>query len=67
MEEASATAGSDPMQKMQALIPLVQEIEAVVFKEYGFFGPGAVMAATMQINVSRGRKPGSRTLDLFLA
>ena len=57
LSDALSTAGNDPMQKMQTLIPLVQEIEAVVFKEYGFFGPGAVMAATMQINMFAPQDP----------
>jgi hypothetical protein len=48
---------ANPMAKMQVLIPLVQEIQAVVMKEYGFEGPGAVMAATMQINMFAPQDP----------
>ena len=57
MTEATANCGSDPMQKMAVLIPIVQEIQSVTFKEYGFFGPGAVMAATMQINMFAPQDP----------
>jgi len=56
----AAIAGCDPanpMAKMQVLIPLVQSIQAVVMKEYGFEGPGAVMAATMQINMFAPQDP----------
>jgi len=51
MEAAIADCGDDAMKKMTILIPLVQEIQAVVMKEFKFEGPGAVMAATMQINM----------------
>ncbi|GMI60588.1 hypothetical protein ScalyP_jg8158 [Parmales sp. scaly parma] len=51
MENAIADCGDDPMKKMMVLIPLVQSIQGEVMKKYGFDGPGAVMAATMQINM----------------
>ena len=58
METALASCDpTNPMAKMQKLIPLVQEIQASVMKEYGFDGPGAVMAATMQINMFAPQDP----------
>mmetsp|Transcript_8467 Transcript_8467/g.16976 ORF Transcript_8467/g.16976 Transcript_8467/m.16976 type:complete len:110 (-) Transcript_8467:118-447(-) len=56
----SAIAGCDPtnpMAKMQVLIPIVQEIQASVMAKYKFEGPGAVMAATMQINMFAPQDP----------
>jgi hypothetical protein len=47
----AACAGAEPMQKMMMLMPIVMEIQAATMARYGFSGPGAVMNATMQINM----------------
>ena len=51
METAIASCGSDPQQKMIVLLPLVERIQSATMQKYGFSGPGAVMAATMQIQM----------------
>ncbi|GMH62977.1 hypothetical protein TrVE_jg1192 [Triparma verrucosa] len=58
METAIASCDpTNPMAKMQTLIPIVQEIQGTVMAKYGFEGPGAVMAATMQINMFAPQDP----------
>lgn len=51
MENAIASCGADPQQKMIVLLPLVEQIQAATMAKYGFSGPGAVMMATMQIQM----------------
>jgi hypothetical protein len=45
------------MQRMLMLMPIVQEIQGVTMAKYGFQGPGAVMNATMQINMYAMQDP----------
>jgi hypothetical protein len=51
MEEAIASCGENPQQKMIVLLPLVERIQSVTMMKYGFSGPGSVMMATMQIQM----------------
>ena len=58
MEDAIVSCDpTNPMAKMMVLIPIVQDIQTSVMAEYGFTGPGAVMAATMQINMFAPQDP----------
>ncbi|GMH68197.1 hypothetical protein TrRE_jg10193 [Triparma retinervis] len=68
MEEALASvADQPPMAKMPVLIPVVQEIQAAAMAKHGFEGPGAVMAATMQINMYAPQDPEIANGVRFLA
>lgn len=49
--------GLEPPQKMMILLPLVQEIQGKTMEKYGFSGPGAVMNATMQIQMHSMKDP----------
>lgn len=51
LEQAMASCGPEPQQKMLVLLPLVERIQAATMQKYGFSGPGAVMMATMQIQM----------------
>lgn len=57
MEALIQQCGTDPMQKMMLLVPVVQEIQGKVMAKYGFSGPGAVMNATMQIQMHSVNDP----------
>lgn len=58
MEEALIKCqGLEPPQKMMILLPLVQEIQSLTMEKYGFSGPGAVMNATMQIQMHAMKDP----------
>ena len=51
MEDAIASCAGNPQQKMIVLLPLVERIQVATMLKYGFSGPGAVMMATMQIQM----------------
>mmetsp|Transcript_9571 Transcript_9571/g.17968 ORF Transcript_9571/g.17968 Transcript_9571/m.17968 type:complete len:110 (+) Transcript_9571:38-367(+) len=51
------TAALEPMQKMMALMPVVQEVQAAVLVKYGFTAPGAVMNGVMQIQQHAAADP----------
>lgn len=53
----ASCAALEPMQRMLMLMPIVQEIQGVTMAKYGFQGPGAVMNATMQINMYAMQDP----------
>jgi hypothetical protein len=58
METALASCnGLEAPQKMMILLPLVQEIQGETMVKYGFSGPGAVMNATMQIQMHAMKDP----------
>ncbi len=62
MEAALASCqGLEPPQKMMILLPLVQEIQGETMAKYGFAGPGAVMNATMQIQMHAMKDPDMQT------
>lgn len=51
----------DPIQRMIVLVPIVEKIQQATMAKYGFAGPGAVMNATMQINMHAMRDPDMQT------
>ena len=58
MEVALASCqGLEPPQKMMILLPLVQEIQGETMVKYGFSGPGAVLNATLQIQMHAMKDP----------
>jgi hypothetical protein len=67
MEQAIAScAGMEPPQKMMILLPIVQEIQTEAMERYGFTGPGAVMAGTMQIQMHAMQDPEMQEKVKFL-
>lgn len=57
LETALASCGPDPAQKMMVLLPIVEQIQIATMQRYGFSGPGAVMMATMQIQMHAMKDP----------
>ena len=67
MEDAIAScANMEPPAKMMIMLPIVQEIQAEAMNTYGFSGPGAVMAATMQIQMHAMSNPDMQAKVQFL-
>lgn len=67
MENALASCnGMEVPQKMMILLPLVQEIQGETMVKYGFSGPGAVMNATMQIQMHAMKDPDMQNKVRFL-
>ena len=58
---AQLPPGGDPIQRMVVLVPIVEKIQQATMAKYGFAGPGAVMNATMQINMHAMRDPEMQT------
>lgn len=67
MEQAIASCvGMEAPQKMMILLPIVQDIQAEAMQRYGFSGPGAVMAGTMQIQMHAMQDPEMQEKVKFL-
>lgn len=58
MEDAlTRSKGLEPPQRMMILLPIVQDIQGETMIKYGFSGPGAVMNATLQIQMHAMKDP----------